>query len=152
MNPGRRERALQKLENAAKGQGSGPVIELPGVPVQYAKGLIGVPESAYTRALNRIKGLRAGKDPAIRTVELFGSRTGSNFRGRGPKPDSDLDMVITIRPDILSSKHGPKIREKLVNIANDFEAEAGFPLNIDLADNISFWKSNLPGAEFIRVY
>jgi len=54
-------------------------------------------DSGEASALARqIYGIEVNGQRAVSSVEVFGSRVGSTFRGRGPPPTSDLGLRITL--------------------------------------------------------
>jgi hypothetical protein len=62
--------------------------------------------SALGKALKRIE---IDDKPAIESVEAFGSRAGSTYRGRPPLPESDLDIYVTVKSEVANSP--AKLRE-----------------------------------------
>lgn len=97
--------------------------------------LIGVPESSLSRLVARLEGLNIGGQKVVGGVEAFGSRAGSQFRGRGPLPSSDLDVMITERAPfhVWGSRNEKFLSKRLDQIATDFQAEAGFPVNFSFS-------------------
>lgn len=116
---------------------------------RMADGLIGVPQAPMSRALARLQGLRLGDKSIVQGVDAFGSRAGSTFRGRGPTAGSDLDLLVRIDPTALGGRSGPWIQRTLRSIADDFEAEAEFPLSIHAPGNIGMFEKSIPGATFV---
>lgn len=116
---------------------------------RMADGLIGVPQAALSRAIARLQGLRLGDKSIVQGVDAFGSRAGSTFRGRGPTAGSDLDLLVRIDPTALGGRSGPWIQRTLRSIADDFKAEAGFPLSIHAPGNIGMFEKSIPGATFV---
>jgi predicted nucleotidyltransferase len=97
----------------------------------------GVPEDALARLVARLKGLRFGENKfVVESVEAFGSRAGSTFRGPGPKPTSDLDLLIKVRSQEFTT--GATIRQqrflnsRFDSIKVDFDKAAGFPVNFKI--------------------
>ncbi|WP_329611634.1 polymorphic toxin-type HINT domain-containing protein [Kitasatospora herbaricolor] len=112
--------------------------------------LIGVPEAALSRVMARLSGLRVGEKRVVYSVEAFGSRAGSTFRGEGgPRPDSDLDILVTVDPAELAGRNGDWIYQTLASIKADFEAEAGFELSLHAPDNVGIFRKSIPGAEYL---
>jgi hypothetical protein len=114
--------------------------------------LIGVPQGAIDRVVARLSGLRVGDKSIVSSVEAFGSRAGSMFRGRGPLPNSDLDLLANIDPAVLNGRNGPWVYKTLQSIAADFESEAGFPLSLHAPEGgVGMLKQSIPGAEFVNL-
>ena len=59
-------------------------------------GLAGVTSGEASALARQIYGIEVNGQRAVSSVEAFGSRAGSTFRGRGPLPTSDLDIRITL--------------------------------------------------------
>jgi hypothetical protein len=89
-----------------------PVIPAPN------SGLIGVTEGVASALARRVYGIEVEGQPAVSSVEAFGSRAGSTFRGRGPLPTSDLDIRITLSA----------VNAEMTEIGALFESAKGFPL------------------------
>jgi predicted nucleotidyltransferase len=92
---------------------------------------IGVPCNALDRMVRRLKGIRAGNQRAIESVEGFGSRFGSKFRGRGPRPDSDLDIFVRGAPGLEGSRHQAHVQARIRQIIRDFEIETGIRVDLN---------------------
>ncbi|AQZ63740.1 unnamed protein product [[Actinomadura] parvosata subsp. kistnae] len=99
------------------------------------------------RVLARLDGLRVGDRKVVTSVEVFGSRAGSTFRGPGPRPDSDLDVLVTMIPEFRGSRNERWIDE----IGTDCEAAAGFPIRLHHPPNLPPFRQSVPGAQFRRV-
>ncbi|WP_428951511.1 polymorphic toxin-type HINT domain-containing protein [Streptomyces sp. cg35] len=112
---------------------------------------IGVPADAYSRVLARLDGLRVGDRHVVDGVEIFGSRAGSRYRGRGPNSDSDLDMLVSINPAVLQGRNGRWVRDTLGKIRKDFQDETEIELSLYAPDSIPTFKSSIPGTDFTRV-
>src|SRR5262249_53383126 len=80
--------------------------------------------------LSRIKGLKLGNRSAIVEIKAFGSRAGSTFRGRGPTPQSDIAIFVRAHPSLLGSKQQNRVKERLAEIASEFEKDAGIKMQI----------------------
>jgi RHS repeat-associated protein len=93
-----------------------------------AEGLIGVPEASISRATARLYGMNVGGKPIVNSVEAFGSRAGSLFRGRGPLPNSDLDLFVDMHPSFRFGRSAAHIDRTLGSIAGDFARETGYKL------------------------
>lgn len=117
-----------------------------------AEGLTGVPRAPMDRALARLDGLRVGDKRVVQSVDAFGSRAGSTFRGRGPTASSDLDLLLRTNPALMSSRSGPWIDDVLGKISKDFEAEAGFPLSLHRPGLPDVFESSLKGTPLVRVF
>jgi hypothetical protein len=65
--------------------------------------LIGLSDQEAASLAGALKRIEIEGKPAIESVEAFGSRAGSTFRGRPPLPDSDLDIYITLDSNIVNS-------------------------------------------------
>ena len=100
----------------------------------------------------RLEGLRVGDKSVVTAVEAFGSRAGSTFRGRGPLSTSDLDLLVTIDPRILTGRNGPWVRNVLAEIGRDFEREAGFALSLYAPDNVGTFRQSISGARFLQLF
>ena len=114
--------------------------------------LIGVPERPFARASARLIGLRVGDQPVIQGIDAFGSRAGSVYRGRGPSPKSDLDLLLTVNQRLMQSRSGPWIARVLNQIGADFEREAGFPLSLHRPDSAIVFRSGIEGSPWIRLF
>lgn len=121
-------------------------------PLFAAEGLTGVPRAPMDRALARLDGLRVGDKRVVQSVDAFGSRAGSTFRGRGPTASSDLDLLLRTDPALMSSRSGPWIDDVLGKISKDFEAEAGFPLSLHRPGLPDVFASSLKGTPLVRVF
>lgn len=86
--------------------------------------------AALDRMGKRIGGLRAGASDAVDHVQVFGSRDGSTFRGRGPRPDSDIDIFVEGSFGLSGGRHQKAIETKLKAIAKDFTDETGIPVQL----------------------
>ena len=67
-----------------------------------SRNLVGITDQeadALNAALQRIEidGKRV-----VGSVEAFGSRAGSTYRGRPPLPDSDLDVYIIMKSEVVN--------------------------------------------------
>ena len=100
-----------------------------GAP-QFADGLIGVPRNALERASARLYGMKVGDKPLVNSIEAFGSRAGSTFRGRGPSATSDLDLFVDMHPSLRWGRSAGWVDRTLQLIQSDFAREAGFKLDI----------------------
>jgi predicted nucleotidyltransferase len=131
----------------------GPAIASAGATINQfaprarnvATKLIGVPETPLNRVISRLEGLRVGDRRVVESVEAFGSRAGSVFRGRGPLEGSDLDLLVTIDKAQLGGRNAPWIRSTLQKIATDFYNEAGFELSIHAPENVTRFRAGLEG-------
>lgn len=77
--------------------------------------LIGIADQHATALGDAIRRIEIDGERAIESVEAFGSRAGSVFRGRGPLPTSDLDLYVTLRSSVVNS------RVKLESVINEIE-------------------------------
>ena len=105
--------------------------------------LVGVPRRPYNRMVRQLRALQA-EEPVVDTIELYGSRTGSPHRGRGPLSQSDLDMSIRLHAAPRSEQRGPMIRA--LSITRSAEREMNFPVNPKFhrtALDYAVWKSGL---------
>jgi RHS repeat-associated protein len=102
-----------------------------GATTNASTALIGVANGSLDRLTARISGLNIGGKKVFSNIEAFGSRAGSTYRGRGPLPTSDLDIMLTPRRPLYtySSRNQQFIRYRLNQIRTDFESETGFPVN-----------------------
>jgi RHS repeat-associated protein len=102
-----------------------------GTAGEAEAGLIGVPEASLTRMTARVNGINIGGNKVFSNIEAFGSRAGSTFRGRGPLPASDLDIMLTSRRPLytFNARSQAHIRSRLGQIGSDFSSETGFPVN-----------------------
>lgn len=88
-------------------------------------GLIGVTSGESSALARQIYGIEVNGQPAVSSVEAFGSRAGSTFRGLGgPSATSDLDLRITL----TDPAHFGAVNAEMTEIANLFQAAKGFPL------------------------
>lgn len=94
--------------------------------------MIGAPERALNRVLERLNGLRVGDKHVIYSIDAFGSRAGSVFRGRGPLPSSDLDLLIGTDYSLMTGRNGPWINKVMEGIRSDFYNEVGFSLSLHM--------------------
>ena len=114
-------------------------------------GLIGVPKVPLDRVLRRLGNLNLGGRRIVRSVEAFGSRAGSTFRGRPPLSDSDLDLLIDINPFDRFGRSRNFISRVLGEIADDFQKEAGFPLSLHAPENVAAFKKPLECTPFVKL-
>jgi hypothetical protein len=97
-------------------------------------------------------GLRIGGKLIVRSVEAFGSRAGSMYRGRGPLPSSDLDLLVDIDPAVLNGRNGAWVYKVLQGIAAGFQSETDFPLSIHAPPGgVQMFKNSTPGTEFTQL-
>lgn len=68
--------------------------------------------------------LRKGDNFLVSNVEAFGSRAGSMYKGRGPLPTSDLDIMIKVNSKYLDDDW---VLRTIQNIQDDFFKETGIP-------------------------
>ncbi len=111
--------------------------------------LKGVPSGACERLLIRLKGIRG-----VIGIEAFGSRAGSTFRGSGPRPDSDLDMLIILSQGELDGRSGPWIRQTIGTIMGDFTDDTGIKVQyfvFDMPKDVQFFKHGMH-PPFIDLY
>ena len=92
--------------------------------------LIGVTDQEATSLGAAIKRIEINGQPAIESVEAFGSRAGSTFRGRPPLPGSDLDIYVTVKSGVANT---PEAFQEVVSQVNEVSELFGqvkrFPVN-----------------------
>jgi hypothetical protein len=81
--------------------------------------IIGISDQDANALGNWLKKIEVDGQPAVESVEAFGSRAGSTFRGRPPSPGSDLDVFVTIRTDVANTP------EKLLDAQAQIDELAG---------------------------
>jgi len=88
-------------------------------------GLIGVTSGESSALARQIYGIQVNGQPAVSSVEAFGSRAGSTFRGLGgPSATSDLDLRITL----TDPSHFSAVNAEMNEIGTMFQSAKGFPL------------------------
>ncbi len=93
--------------------------------------IIGFSDAEATGLGNYIRGVNIEGQSAIRSVEAYGSRTGSTFRGRPPLPGSDLDVFVTINSEVANSPAKlAAVRAQLAEIESAASAGKAFPIRI----------------------
>jgi hypothetical protein len=65
--------------------------------------LIGIADKDAASLGKALKRIEIDGKPAVESVEAFGSRAGSTYRGRPPTPESDLDIYVTVRSGVANS-------------------------------------------------
>jgi hypothetical protein len=65
--------------------------------------LIGLTDKEAASLARALKCIEIEGKRVIESVEAFGSRAGSTFRGRPPLPDSDLDLYVTLNSSVVNS-------------------------------------------------
>lgn len=98
----------------------------PGNPSQ----LIGVADEDAAALGNAVKRIEVDGTRVVESVEAFGSRAGSTFRGRPPLPDSDVDLYVTINSSIANSPAKlNEVRQAIDEVADLFSAAKGIQVN-----------------------
>jgi hypothetical protein len=87
-------------------------------------GIAGVTSGEASALARQIYGIEVNGQRAVSSVEAFGSRAGSTFRGRGPLPTSDLDLRITLS----DPAHFGTVNAQMTEIGTLFQSTKGFPL------------------------
>jgi predicted nucleotidyltransferase len=99
------------------------------VPEVANNGLIGVSRSEASALARQINGISVDGNQAVSSIEAFGSRAGSMFRGRGPTAASDLDVFVTLNSNVVNSPAAMRaVQSQLGEIGDLWEATKGFPL------------------------
>lgn len=92
--------------------------------------IVGIAEPDATALGDAIRRIEIDGERAIESIEAFGSRVRSVFRGRGPLPASDLDIYVTVRSSVANS---PAKLESIVSEIEDigslFRAATGIEVN-----------------------
>ena len=139
-------------EWAGTGTGSlGLAYASGGVQVGAGR-LIGVTEQEAASLSRAFKAIQIEGQPAIRSVEAFGSRAGSTFRGRPPLAGSDLDVFVTLDTGVVNSPARlMQVLRRTQGIAEVFQQGKGFPLQmIHELDTIApAVKANLKATPFV---
>jgi predicted nucleotidyltransferase len=93
--------------------------------------IIGVPAEEQSSIARAIRGVNIDGEPAVTTIEAFGSRAGGTYRGRPPNQESDLDLFVTLDSDVVNTpdKVG-SVRQQLEEIADLYTRAKGLPLQI----------------------
>lgn len=92
-------------------------------------GLIGVTSGESSALARQIYGSEVNGQPAVSSIEAFGSRAGSMFRGRGPLPTSDLDIIITLNESAANPTWITTVNSQLNEIGAMFQEAKGFLVN-----------------------
>lgn len=87
-------------------------------------GIAGVTSGEAAALARQIYGIEVTGQRAVSSVEAFGSRAGSTFRGRGPLPTSDFDIRITLS----DPAHFGAVNAEMTEIGALFQSAKGFPL------------------------
>jgi len=118
---------------------------------QGTSGLLGVPDAALNRALARLQGLNVGGQPVVDSIDAFGSRAGSLYRG-APTASSDLDVLLGTNQYLMQGRSGGWILGVLRSIADDYEAAAGHPLSLYAPGNPSVFAAGILGSPWISLF
>ncbi len=90
--------------------------------------------------------------PAVSSIEAFGSRAGSTFRGRDPLPTSDLDIIVTLNETAANPAGLAHVNAQLGEIGTMFQGAKGFPVNpIMEIPGLPAVKPNLLQTPFIQL-
>lgn len=119
-----------------------------------AESLVGVSSSEAKSLGNALKRIEIDGKPAIESVEAFGSRAGSTYRGRGPGPNSDLDIFVTVNSNVVnSSTKLQKVIDDVEEISELFGAVKRFEVNpmIEIDKLAASAKQNLEKTPFINL-
>lgn len=92
-------------------------------------GLVGVTESEASALARQIYAIEVNGQPAVSPIQAFGSRAGSTFRGQGPLPTSDWDIVVTLNESAANPAGPATINSQLSDIGYMFQGAMGFPVN-----------------------
>ena len=65
--------------------------------------LIGITDEEAASLGSALQRVAINGYPVVQSVEAFGSRAGSMYRGRPPLPDSDFDIYVTLKSDIANT-------------------------------------------------
>jgi len=103
--------------------------ELSTVARAADSGLIGVTSGESSALARQIYGIEVNGQPAVSSIEAFGSRAGSTFRGRGPLPTSDLDIIVTLNESAANPAGLATVNNQLGEIGSMFQRAKGFPVN-----------------------
>ena len=91
--------------------------------------LIGVTNGEANALGSQFKGISVNGAPAVSSVEAFGSRAGSTFRGRPPTPTSDLDVFVTLDSNVVNSAPIMRsVQSEIGEIAELFEQAKKIPV------------------------
>lgn len=107
--------------------------------------LLGVPSQELERVVARLAGLRKGDNYLVSSIDAYGSRAGSTYRGRGPIPTSDLDIMVKMDGRYLDDDW---VRKTIGSIQTDFEKVTGFKLSIK-SDVV---RRNMPDVKSINLF
>jgi RHS repeat-associated protein len=98
--------------------------------VHNNSGITGVTESEARSLGNWIRKLEIDGKPAIESVEAFGSRAGSTFRGRPPGSTSDLDIFVIVKSEVVNSPTKlQQVNDQIHELAELFGQVKKFPVN-----------------------
>jgi len=76
-----------------------------------------------------LRGITVNGERAVSSIEAFGSRAGSTFRGRGPLPTSDLDVFVTLDSRVVNSPAAMRaVQAEMAEIQQLWLRAKGFPL------------------------
>jgi len=106
--------------------------ELLGAEASVAadSGLIGVTSGESSALARQIYGIQVNGQPAVSSIEAFGSRAGSTFRGLGgPSATSDLDIIVTLNESAANPAGLATVNSELNEIGAMFQGAKGFPVN-----------------------
>jgi RHS repeat-associated protein len=93
-------------------------------------GLIGVTSGESSALARQIYGIEVNGQPAVSSIEAFGSRAGSTFRGLGgPSATSDLDIIVTLNESAANPAGLSTVNSQLNEIRAMFQGAKGFPVN-----------------------
>lgn len=121
---------------------------------------MGVPKKPILRVINRLEKLRIGNNYLVHKIEVYGSRVGSvikrknnPLKGYGPRPESDIDIVITVDYTKISDRNRRWYWGTLDKIRQDFEKTTGIGIDLHApADLHSFKNGNLINTKFYTLY
>jgi hypothetical protein len=92
--------------------------------------LVGIADAEASSLKNALKAVQVDGQPVVRSVEAFGSRAGSTYRGRPPSANSDLDIYVTLISAVANTP--AKLQdamEQIKDISDLFGRVKGFPVN-----------------------
>jgi hypothetical protein len=124
---------MNNLAEAAKyapiGEMSAAEGAMPALETAAESGLIGVTSGESSALAREIYGIEVNGQPAVSSIEAFGSSAGSSFRGRGPLPTSDLDIIVTLNESVANPAGLVHVNAQLGEIGTMFQGAKGFPVN-----------------------
>ena len=120
--------AMDGIEEGSK-YSMGEVGALEAFGAAEGPGLFGVTNGEASSLARQIYGIKVNGEPAVSSIEAFGSRAGSTFRGRGPLPSSDLDIIVTLNKGAANPAGLAIVNSELGEIGTMFHGAKGFPVN-----------------------